>query len=119
MTELILHLAKLEDWSAAVATGFYKVSTRDKTIEDVGFIHCSTPDQLSSVASFVYKDYLGELVILEIALAQLEQAGIKVLFEDGGDGEKYPHIFDPIPVALVINAKPAVMVAGELNSRQQ
>jgi len=115
MTQVILHLAKLESWSEAVSMGLYKVSTRDKALEDVGFIHASTPDQLASVASSVYKDFLGELVILEMDLAQLEQAGLEVLFEDGGDDEQYPNIYGPIPVELVLSTKPAVMVAGLLH----
>lgn len=116
MTQVILHLAKLEDWSEAVPLGQYSISTKDKTLSQIGFIHCSTPEQLSAVASFVYKDFLGELVILEMELAQLEHAGIKVLFEDGGNGELYPHIYGPIPVDLVLSTKPAVMVAGVLKS---
>lgn len=115
MIQVILHLAKLEDWSEAVSLGQYKVSTRDKTLDGVGFIHASTPEQLASVASFVYKDFLGEVVILEMDLAQFEQAGLKVLFENGGDDEQYPNIYGPIPVELVLSTKPAVMVAGLLH----
>jgi len=115
MTQVILHLAKLESWSEAVSLGVYKSSTRDKALEDVGYIHCSTPEQLASVASSVYKDYLGELVILEMDLDQLEQAGLKVLFEAGGHDEQYPNIYGPIPVDLVSSTKPAVMVAGLLH----
>ena len=116
MTQVILHLAKLEDWSEAVLLGQYSISTRDKTLDEVGFIHCSTAEQLAAVAAFVYKDYLGELVILEMDLGQLETSGVKVLFEDGGNGERYPHIYGPIPVELVLNTKPAIMVAGHLQS---
>ena len=116
MTQVILHLAKLEDWSEAVLLGHYSISTRDKTLDEVGFIHCSTAEQLAAVASFVYKDYRGELVILEMDLEKLESSGVKVLFEDGGNGELYPHIYGPLSVQLVLNVKPAVMVAGHLQS---
>jgi uncharacterized protein (DUF952 family) len=116
VTQRILHLAKLEDWSEAVPLGYYSISTRDKTLQEVGFIHASTASQLSKVASFVYRDYLGELLILELDLAQLEAAGLKVLFEDGGNGELFPHIYGPIPVELVLHTKPAVMVEGNLQS---
>jgi uncharacterized protein (DUF952 family) len=116
VTQVILHLAKLEDWSEAVSLGHYSISTRDKTLDEVGFIHCSTAEQLASVASFVYQDYLGELIILEMDLAQLESARVKVLFEDGGNGELFPHIYGPIPVGLVLTTRPAVMVAGCLQS---
>ena len=119
MTQVILHLAKLEDWAEAVSTGLYRTSTRDKSLADVGFIHASTPEQLASVASSVYKDFLGELVILEMDLAQFEQAGLKVLFEDGGDDEQYPNIYGPIPVELVSNTKPAVMIEGALQALEQ
>jgi uncharacterized protein (DUF952 family) len=116
VTQVILHLAKLEDWSEAVSLGHYSISTRDKNLQEVGFIHCSTPEQLAAVAAFVYQDYLGEVIVLEMDLAQLEAAGLKVLFEDGGNGELFPHIYGPIPVELVITTKPAVMVGGNLQS---
>jgi uncharacterized protein (DUF952 family) len=48
-------------------------------------------------------------------LAQLEQAGLKVLFESGGNGEAYPHIYGPIPVNLVLHSKQAIMISGELH----
>lgn len=116
MTQVILHLAKLEDWSEAVLLGQYSFSTRDKTLDEVGFIHCSTAEQLAAVAAFVYQDYPGELVILEMNLEKLESAGVKVLFEDGGNGERYPHIYGPLSIQLVLNVKPAIMVAGHLQS---
>ena len=38
---MIFHVATAADWRAAETTGAYRLSTRDRTLEDEGFIHCS------------------------------------------------------------------------------
>ncbi len=110
----IFHLAIKEDWLAALSSGQYSMSTRGKTLEEVGFIHCSNKEQLPEVAAFVYEDFTGELLLLELDLETLEQANLKVLFEDGGNGQLYPHIYNPLPVELVSSTKPAIMNNGQL-----
>jgi predicted RecB family nuclease len=44
--EHIFHVTRVNDWRAAQAGGSYRVSTRDRTLEEEGFIHCSYPDGL-------------------------------------------------------------------------
>jgi len=102
----IFHLASSKDWQEAKHSGTYEFSTRGKTLEEVGFIHCSTLDQLPAVAAFVYKDFEDELTLLELSIESLEQAGLKVLFEDGGNGELFPHIYGPLPIELVAKVYP-------------
>ena len=91
----ILHLATADDWNAAVASGRYAVSTRGATLEQVGFIHCSTPDQLAEVAGAVWAGSREELVVLELEEAAIREAGVEVRYE-GGDGKLYPHIYGAI-----------------------
>ena len=44
------HIALESDWQAAQETGSYPVSTRGRTIAEVGFMHCSgSPAQLEGV----------------------------------------------------------------------
>lgn len=110
----ILHLAETVHWLQAQATGEYSRSTRGARLEDVGFIHCSSPERLPVVAGFVYADYPGELVVLELDGPAIEAVGIDIRHEDGGDGELYPHIFGALKREWVVATHPARMVDGVL-----
>jgi uncharacterized protein (DUF952 family) len=103
----IYHLTTKAEWEQAQATGVYSRSTRDKSIEDVGFIHCSLPSQLTEVAEFIYHDCQAELVVLVMDVGTLEGNGLTVRFEDAGNGVSYPHIYAPLPCQLVDAALPA------------
>jgi glutathione S-transferase len=105
VTEL-WHLAEGPEWADAVRTGSYQRSTRGQSLAEVGFVHCSYPDQLAGVAAAFYAD-AGDLVLLRIDPARVP-AGIRV--EDG-----FPHIYGPIPVAAVTAAEPLTRdAAGRL-----
>lgn len=110
----ILHLAETEHWLQAKESGVYSRSTRGAGLDDVGFIHCSTPEQLPVVAGFIYADYPGELVVLELDGPVIEAAGIDIKHEDGGDGELYPHIYGAVRVEWVSAIHPARMAKGVL-----
>jgi uncharacterized protein (DUF952 family) len=103
----IYHLTTKAEWEKAQATGVYARSTRDKAFEDVGFIHCSLPSQLTEVAEFIYDDCEEELVVLVMDMPTLEGNGLTVRFEDGGNGKLYPHIYQPLPCHLVKDVLPA------------
>ncbi len=112
---LILHLTTKQSWEEALPTGNYTISTRNKTLAEVGFIHCSFPDQLEKVAGFVFAQCKDELVILHLDTQRLAENGVVVRVEDGGNGQSYPHIYGPIPCALVDLVTPASMNSrGEL-----
>lgn len=97
----IMHLARRADWAAAVASGEYRISTRGADLDAIGFIHASYPDQLAAVAEFVYADDPHELCVLVLDEDAIRSAGVRVLDEDGGDGELYPHIYGPISPSWV------------------
>lgn len=103
----ILHLASRADWDAALESGSYRVSTRGRSLDDVGFIHASGADQLSAVAEFVYADCDDPLVVLVMDDDALRSSGRPVRYEDGGDGELYPHIYGPIRPTDVTDVVPA------------
>jgi uncharacterized protein (DUF952 family) len=96
VTEL-WHLAEGHDWAAAVRIGWYERSTRGQGLAEVGFVHCSYPDQLAGVAAAFYAD-ARDLVLLRI-----DPAGVpaEIRVEDG-----FPHVYGPIPVAAVTAAEP-------------
>lgn len=82
------------------------MSTRGKTLDEVGFIHCSTQDQIDATAEYVYGDFEGSLLLLEMDLDRLRGFGLDVRFEDGGDGRLFPHIYGALPCALVESVSP-------------
>ena len=58
---MIVHICKRQDWDAAQENGFY---TPD-SLSEIGFIHCSRPEQVVSVANEFYRMQYG-LVLLWI-----------------------------------------------------
>jgi len=102
-SDLIYHVTTLADWTKAQLSGAFDRSTKGKSIEDVGFIHASTALQLEEIKNKLYGNTTEKLVVLVISQEKLQLAGIEVRFEDGGEGEFYPHIFAPIPVRLIVD----------------
>jgi uncharacterized protein (DUF952 family) len=111
-TDRIFHVTTRAEWDAAVSKGVYEVSTRGRTFAEVGFIHAALTDQLAAVAECVYADCTDELVVLGMSRASLEAVGLAVRFEDGGDGTLFPHIYGPLPCAVVDEVVPGLLRAG-------
>jgi len=94
---LIYHLAEPKVWAAS--TDEYVCAS----LEEEGFIHCSTADQVSRTARRFFTDR-NTLVLLAI---DPEPLGDLVVFEDlYGMGEEFPHIYGPLPTAAVGNTAP-------------
>lgn len=95
----IHHLALPADWAAAFDDGSYRTSTRGLTLEEVGFVHCATADQVEGVANRFYAD-VDELVLLTIDPAR---TGSELRWEPGAPDttERFPHLYGPLPVAAV------------------
>jgi uncharacterized protein (DUF952 family) len=84
------------------------MSTRGRTLQQEGFIHLSTRDQLPRVAAFLYGSYDGpdELVVLTV---DPERLGIPVVYESvKPGGEEFPHVYGPVPVDAVVDVAPWV-----------
>ncbi len=106
MSTPIVHLTERALWEAARARGTYEMSTRGKTLQEEGFIHCSTRAQLPKVASFLYGSYDGpdEVVLLVI---DPDRLGVPLKYEAPEPGaEAFPHIYGPLPVDAVIDVEP-------------
>ena len=104
----LLHIAHRADWQDSLREGStYAVSTRGRTVEDVGFVHASYPEQVDDVARFVYRDDPEELCVLVLEPSLIRQDGVRVEHEDGGNGELYPHIYGPIDRSWVVDVRPA------------
>ncbi len=95
----IFHIALPEDWTAAFTFGEYAVSTRGMSLDEVGFIHCSTHAQIEATANRFYGD-LSELVLLTIDPLVVPS---EILWEPPAPGvdELFPHIYGTLPIAAV------------------
>ena len=95
----IYHVTTPDVWTAAAARGAYRVSTRGRTLAEVGFIHCSYRHQVSRVADLLYPD-AEELLLLVVEPSRLG-APLRVENLEGGD-ELFPHIYGPLELAAVV-----------------
>jgi uncharacterized protein (DUF952 family) len=95
----IFHIADPALWGRIGEHGSYAESTRDASLAEVGYIHCSYARQVETVANYIYDDWADPLVLLEI---DVEQVGSPIRVEnlDGGT-EEFPHIYGPIPAVAV------------------
>lgn len=96
----IFHVTTADQWDAAVAAGEYRQSTLDRTLDEEGFIHCSTAEQVPGTLLRFYQG-LDDLVRLEI---DPDLVGAEVRYE--GEPEAFPHIYGPLPVDAVVSVEP-------------
>lgn len=103
------HIAMESDWQAARAAGTYPVSTRSRLIADVGFMHCSTPEQTAGVLQRFYSDVTEPLLLLTLDESALADHGLEVRWEPPAPGvtEEFPHVYGgDLPVACVVDVVP-------------
>jgi glutathione S-transferase len=99
----LYHITTAADWAAAREAGEYRLSTRGKTLAEVGFIHSSHAHQVTRVADAVYRGTRG-LVLLVI-----DPAAVRAEIREeplGGTGERFPHIYGPLNVDAVVEVLP-------------
>ncbi len=111
MTDPLFHLALPDDWADAFATGEYTMSTRGVTLDEEGFIHCSTREQVEATANRFYGD-LDQLVLLTID-PELVPSEIRWEPPAPGADELFPHVYGPIPIAAVNLAAPWLRRPGQ------
>lgn len=93
--ELILHITTFSAWAQARNTGNY----RAPSLQDEGFIHCSTPAQVVDVANNLYRGE-RELILLTIDAGALTAP---VRYEDCYEsGQQFPHVYGPINTDAVV-----------------
>ncbi|MEU0944802.1 DUF952 domain-containing protein [Streptomyces canus] len=100
---LIVHLTERSLWEEARARGTYEISTRGRTLQEEGFIHCSTREQLPGTAARFFAG-VPDLVVLVIDPARLD---VPLKYEAPEPGaEEFPHIYGPLPVGAVVDVEP-------------
>jgi uncharacterized protein (DUF952 family) len=102
---MIYHIAFEADWDKAKEGGEYRMSTKGRTLEEQGFIHGGTMDQVAPVANMIYgsDDGLVVLVIDEDRLASPLQYD-----EVPGWEQPFPHIYGPLNPDAVVSVLPLV-----------
>lgn len=92
---MILHMLQRKDWEAAVEAGIY----RPDSIENEGFIHCSEPNMITTVANGLYVG-LSDMIILVL---DAEKIDAPLVYEDCYEtGHAFPHIYGTITPDCVI-----------------
>lgn len=108
--EPLLHLTDRAAWAAAQATG----ELRPASLVTEGFVHCSTAAQIERVANRFHRGR-RDLVLLTVDPARLPHPPVWEGPVDPRTGrpettgpaarERFPHVYGPIPVAAVTDAR--------------
>jgi uncharacterized protein (DUF952 family)/nucleoside 2-deoxyribosyltransferase len=105
-TPRIFHLAERSTWALARASGRYTSSTRDQTLAEVGFIHCSFEQQLAATAARFYADADPQLFVVLVIDPSLLDA--QLVTEQAANGERFPHIYGPLNTDAVVATRPLI-----------
>ena len=98
-TATLFHLAAHEDWYADAAGTTYVPAA----FASEGFVHCSYRHQLAGVYARYYEGRT-DLVVLELDRAGLEAlVGAAAVRDEASPttGERFPHVYAPLPRAAV------------------
>jgi RimJ/RimL family protein N-acetyltransferase len=98
----IYHITRAGDWEAAQRSGSYQLSTRDRSLEQVGFIHCSYAHQVAGVANAIYQGE-RDLVLLVIDPGRLTAELRPEPAVPGG--ERFPHIYGLLNIDAVVETR--------------
>lgn len=95
---LLLHITRRDQWDRARFAGYY----RGDTLDTEGFIHCSTKEQVSSVANRFFHGQQG-LVLLFIDSTRVQAT---IQYDTIETGERFPHIYGPLNTDAVVRTRP-------------
>lgn len=97
MTRFVYHIADREEWERQRPSGLY----RHPSLESEGFIHCSNKEQVERTLKRFFPEVKG-LVLLQIDVSKLEP---ELKDEEGEPGIDYPHVYGPLNVDAVTEAR--------------
>jgi uncharacterized protein (DUF952 family) len=90
---IIFHIAQRQQWEQAKFLGSYSTDS----LETEGFIHCSKPTQIITVANRLFSNQ-KELVLLFIDSDKVQP---EILYEAAEIGEFFPHIYGELNIDAV------------------
>ena len=105
----IFHVTERSTWEAAQTAGAYARSTRGRTLEEEGFIHAATQEQVDGVVARFWADHPGPLVLLEIDTDLLTSPW---QLDEVGEGT-FPHIYGVLNPGAVVSAVPLPAPAAD------
>jgi len=94
MSRTIYKIARIAEWEEAVKIGVFRGSPDD--LRD-GFIHFSTTVQLRATCQKYFSQEAGFYLVAVDA----ERLGPALKWEPSRDGQNFPHLYGPLPLALV------------------
>lgn len=94
----LVHLATSAQWAAAQEAG----RIAPPSLEDEGFVHCSTGAQVAATIERHYADH-DELVLLRLDPAAVEDA---LRWEESRPGEVFPHVYRALRLDDIVAAVP-------------
>lgn len=95
----IVVITDADMWERARKNGQYTHSTLDTTLEEVGFIHCSSPHQTMEIVNRRFAD--RENLILLFIDADKVAAPVKFERALSGRAGVFPHIYGPLNLDAV------------------
>ena len=116
--DTIQHIALADEWQEAVESGEYVWSTLGMTIEQVGYMHASFPEQVEATLERFYSDVDAPLVLLTLDRDALGAAGLEVRVEpavpDDLESETFPHVYGgALPTSCVASVEPIEQPSAE------
>jgi uncharacterized protein (DUF952 family) len=100
----VLHVATRGEWAAARRSGV----VAPPSLRREGFVHCSTRAQLASTLDRHFRG-AGPLVVLQLDPGVIAP---HLRWEESRPGERFPHVYAPIPVDAVVSATPVIPPAA-------
>ena len=100
-------------WAAAQECGSYTQSTAELTLDEVGYIHATSPDQTIAMLNRRFSDR-DDVILLLVDLDKVEP---EVKFEASSSGITpglFPHIYGPLNLDAVYDS--ATPVKSSLNT---
>jgi uncharacterized protein (DUF952 family) len=94
----VVHILPVNEWEAVQARG--EIEYRPDTFEQVGFIHCSRPEQVPDVVNHFFPGR-EDLLLLVIDPARLKAP---LRFDAVGE-EFFPHLYGPLNLDAVVEVK--------------
>ena len=97
-TAPLLHLVPAADFDAAATAPYAPAS-----LEEEGFVHCSSPDQVAGTARLLFAG-TTDLLLLVIDPRRLD--GAELRWEDTyGIGREFPHVYGPVPREAIVEVR--------------
>ena len=94
--DIIFHVVSQQLWKEKAHAGLYKPDS----LEEKGFIHCSTGKQIEETANRLFKGQ-RKVYLLVIDVSTIEP---RIVWEKPGDEEEpYPHIYGPLNTDAVLD----------------